>query len=284
MPASRSKKADEEHAIGLAVKFLTMVYSTHWLKQNAEYNEDSDTESPNWAEDTPFNEFFEALFPITDHPGFGNDSSSSFWDLQSSIIATKLRKGGLVFKPTEDLSNHLKLNRKTGAIQIFHHTAFLKESLKITKGKPESVSVEAALGLGAIPRQLAIEVLDSIQKIIFPLSDPSAVAMLESLVKDRGFDKDCLRFESSAIRESHEINIRYLYFGARLADINDELKNPSPRGYISRWARRKGAGHANIATIVGVGLALLFGLATLGLGVFQAWVGYQQWQHPIRTN
>ncbi|KAF3920988.1 hypothetical protein ABW20_dc0104582 [Dactylellina cionopaga] len=134
---------------------------------------------------------------------------------------------------------------------------------------------------GALPRQLALEILDSIQKIIFPLSDPSAVALLQNLVAEKRFDGDCLQFEASAIREPHETNTRYMYFGARLAGIHDELESPTPRGFISRWAKRKGAGHANIAAIIGVGLALLFGVVSLGLGAFQVWVSWQQWKHPI---
>ncbi|KAF3155247.1 hypothetical protein TWF569_009774 [Orbilia oligospora] len=255
-PNNMGIESEQEHVIGLAVKALTM--------------------------DTPFHVFLEALFPMIDHPGFGEDASASFWEMKSSITGSKLiRKGGLSFSPTEDLSNHLKLNRKTGVIEIFHHTAFLKENLRITRCMEGPMGVEGSLRLGALPRQLALEALDSIQKIIFPLSDPSAVTLLQRLVIEKGFDEDCLRFEASAIREPHETNTRYLYFGARLADIYDELENPTPRGLISRWAKRKGAGHANIATIIAVIIALIFGLVTLGLGGFQAWISWQQWKHPI---
>ncbi|EPS37795.1 hypothetical protein H072_8509 [Dactylellina haptotyla CBS 200.50] len=282
-PAGAATKTDREHAIGLAIKALTMVNSTRWLE--AAYGI-GNQDSQNWPEDIPLSTFLEELFPTADHPGFGEKASTSYWDMRSSITCVKLmRRGRLSFQSTENLSNHLKLNRKTGVVEIFHHTAFLKESLRITKnqgGKP--LSFADTIGRGAVPRQLAIEVLDSIQKIIFPLSDPSAVSVLRSLITEQGFDSDCLRFEASAIREPHEINTQYIYFGARLADIHDELEHPTPRGFLSRWAKRKSTGHANIATIIGVILALFFGIATLGLSVFQAWVGYQQWQHPIQTN
>jgi len=36
-----------------------------------------------------------------------------------------------------------------------------------------------------------------------------------------------------------------------------------------------------MATVIGVIIAILLGLASLGVGGYQAWVGYQQWQHPI---
>ncbi|KAK6516987.1 hypothetical protein TWF506_006866 [Arthrobotrys conoides] len=280
-PSNMGIESEQEHVIGLAVKALTMVYSTHWLNQNAEHD-NGDLVSPSWLKDVPFYAFFEGLFPMIDHPGFGEDASASFWEMKRNITGSKLiRKGGLSFAPTADLSNHLKLNRNTGVIEIFHHTAFLKENLRITRSMEGPMGVEESLRLGALPRQLALEALDSVQKIIFPLSDPSAVTLLQRLVVEKGFDEDCLRFEASAIREPHETNTRYLYFGARLADIYDELENPTPRGLISRWAKRKGAGHANIATIVAVAIALIFGLVTLGLGGFQAWISWQQWKHPI---
>ncbi|KAK6509706.1 hypothetical protein TWF481_004437 [Arthrobotrys musiformis] len=280
-PTSMRIESEEEHVIGLAVKALTMVCSTHWLNRNAEHD-NGDMASPNWLKDVPFNAFLEGLFPMIDHPGFGEDASASFWEMKSKITGNKLiQRGGLAFAPTEDLSNHLKLNRRTGVIEIFHHTAFLKESLRITKSMKSTIGMEESIRLGALPRQLALEALDSIQKIIFPLSDPSAVTLLQRLVSEKKFDEDCLRFEASTIREPHETNTRYLYFGARLADIYDELENPTPRGFISRWAKRKGAGHANIATIAAVVLALIFGLVTLGLGGFQAWISWQQWKHPI---
>ncbi len=38
-----------------------------------------------------------------------------------------------------------------------------------------------------------------------------------------------------------------------------------------------------MATIAGVFLAIFFSMASLALGGYQAWVGYQQWQHPVAS-
>lgn len=135
---------------------------------------------------------------------------------------------------------------------------------------------------GALPRQLALEVLDSIQKILFPLSDAKSYSLLRSLTSTSSFDPDCLRFESASIRGPHEKDIQYLYFGSRLADLYEELENPKPRGWMERWLERKSrARHVMMATVVGVVIAIFLGLASLAVGGYQAWVGYQQWQHPI---
>src|SRR6202035_4701018 len=94
---------------------------------------------------------------------------------------------------------------------------------------------------GALPRQLVLECLDSMQKILFPLSDPSSKSrsLLQSLISTSSFDPDCLRFESASIRNPDEKDISYLYFGARLADLYEELENPQPRGWVEKWLERK---------------------------------------------
>lgn len=36
-----------------------------------------------------------------------------------------------------------------------------------------------------------------------------------------------------------------------------------------------------MATFIGVAFAVVLGILGLAVGMFQAWVGYQQWQHPV---
>ena len=127
-----------------------------------------------------------------------------------------------------------------------------------------------------------LETLDSIQKILFPLSDAKSYSLLRSLTSTASFDPDCLRFQSASIRGPHERDIQYQYFGSRLADLYEESENPQPRSWVERWLERKSrARHVMMATIIGVVIAIFLGLASLGVGGYQAWVGYQQWQHPI---
>lgn len=122
------------------------------------------------------------------------------------------------------------------------------------------------------------------QKILFPLSDAKSYSLLRSLTSTSSFDPDCLRFESASIRNADEKDIQYLYFGSRLADLYEELENPKPRGWLERWLERKSrARHVMMATVVGVVIAIFLGLASLAVGGYQAWVGYQQWQHPVTT-
>lgn len=137
---------------------------------------------------------------------------------------------------------------------------------------------------GALPRQLALEALDSLQKILFPLAgDEKSTAILSTLISTQGFDPDCLRFDSTTIRTAEEKNIRYHYFGNRLADLYEELQNPTPRGFEKWFERKSGARYVMMATLAGVMFAILLGIVSLAVSSYQAWLGYQQWQHPVST-
>jgi len=51
---------------------------------------------------------------------------------------------------------------------------------------------------------------------------------------------------------------------------------------VERWLERKSrARHVMMATVAGVIIAILLGVAGLVVGVVQAWVGWMQWKHPI---
>jgi hypothetical protein len=86
-----------------------------------------------WGKDVIFGGFIASIFPKTDHP--------SIDDIKENPRATKLKKrAGLRFEPIDDLRNHLKLDRKRAVVGNFHHTAFLKEQLRLTKDKARNAT------------------------------------------------------------------------------------------------------------------------------------------------
>ncbi|KAI9794815.1 MAG: hypothetical protein M1816_002943 [Peltula sp. TS41687] len=230
------------------------------------------------------------LFPQTNHPSLNDDDNtdtSSLLSVKTALMARKLKKRiGLKFRPTDDLRNHLRLDTKINVLDLYHHTAFLKEHLRLTKSSkeiPRNASIQDSFKRGALPRQLALETLDSLQKILFPLADPKSSSLLFSLTSSSTFDPDCLRFESTAIRDDDEKDISYYYLGARLADLYDAIEKPKPRGRIEKWLERKsGARYVMLATLMGVIIAILLGMASLGVSGYQTWLTYQQWQHPVQ--
>ncbi|TAQ87664.1 hypothetical protein B7494_g4009 [Chlorociboria aeruginascens] len=244
----RTPLIDLERAINLAVKIMIMV-NCSTQKTSPAILENGENKTP-WINDVSFAQFLTNAFPMTDHPNLNDEDVLRTLDIKSALMAKKLKnRAGLKFQPTDDLKSHLKLDRKNAVVEVYHHTAFLKENLRLTKDLPRKISVSDTLKLGAIPRQLALETLDSIQKILFPLTDAKSRALLGSLTSTAGFDPDCLRFDSASIRITDEKDIPYHYFGSRLADLYNELENPTPRG-IEKWFERKsGARYVMMATL-----------------------------------
>jgi hypothetical protein len=97
-----------------------------------------------------------------------------------------------------------------------------------------------------------------------------------SLASQDGFDFDDPAFGRMDYRREEERKIRYRYWGTRLLDLHAELNDPRPRR-ISQWVQaRTKERHFMIAAIAGV----LFAVLSLAVGIFQAWVAYQQWKYP----
>lgn len=112
--------------------------------------------------------------------------------------------------------------------------------------------------------------------------DRESRKILRSLVSKQNLDPDCLRFETAIDRADDENDIKYQYWGSRLMDLYDEIENPKPRGLLEKWMERKsGARYVMMATLAGVMIAVVLGLLGLVVSIFQAWVGYQQWKHPV---
>jgi hypothetical protein len=102
-------------------------------------------------------------------------------------------------------------------------------------------------------------------------------------VSKHGLDPDCLTFEPSSYRLDHEREApAYRYLDSRLVDLYEEMESPTPRGILERWLERKsGARYLMMATLGGVFIAITLGALGLAVGILQAWIGYQAWQHPI---
>ena len=119
------------------------------------------------------------------------------------------------------------------------------------------------------------------QKILFPLGSDSE-PLLRSLISKESFDPDCVRYGPESYRRNGEEEIKYQHFGSRLMDLYEEIENPSPRGFLEKWLERKsGARYVMLATLAGVVIAIVLGMLGLAVGIFQAWVAYESWKHPV---
>ena len=132
-----------------------------------------------------------------------------------------------------------------------------------------------------LPRQLALEVIDSIQKIIFPLESNSE-SLLRALVVKQHFDPDCLRLvDPVPYRRPSENDIPYRYFGGRLMDLAHELEHPTARSFLEKWLERKsGARYVMLATLAGIIAAVILGFLSLAVSILQTWISWQAWKYP----
>ncbi|KAI5459333.1 hypothetical protein BGZ63DRAFT_361417 [Mariannaea sp. PMI_226] len=271
---------DQHRAFNLAIQVMMMV--TCSAEKQPSGLLELGIQPVQWNSDTSLIEFLSKAFPQTDTGNlYIRDDSGKIRDVKSAIPARRLKKvAGLRFHGTDDLRNHLRMDVKKGIVEIYHHTSVLTEHLMASKALHEG---EAPVSSGNFPRQIALEALDSVQKVLFPFGSDSEQVLL-NLVSEQSFDPDCLRYDSAACRREDEEDISYKYFGGRLVDLYEELQDPSPRGILEKWLQRKsGARYVMMATLVGVIIAVLLGILGLAVGIFQAWVAYEAWKYPAST-
>lgn len=135
-----------------------------------------------------------------------------------------------------------------------------------------------------MPRELALETLATLKDILFPL-DSDSQALLRTLVSKESFDPDCLRIDTRSFRRPDEKSISYRYWGNRLSDLREDMEAPTPKGFVEKWTeRRSGARYVMMATLGGVVFAVILGALSLAVSIFQAWVEYQQWKHPVNPS
>ena len=137
---------DQDRAINLAVKVMVMVNcsaerQSSGLLEHGAYQ-------LTWNGEDTFTKFIQYAFPKTDNPTINSDDSKPPLDMKSALMARNLKKQiGLRFRPTDDLRRHLRLDRMDNVVEIYHHTAFLKEHLRLTKDKGRNLSVGDSLRL-----------------------------------------------------------------------------------------------------------------------------------------
>lgn len=67
-----------------------------------------------------------------------------------------------------------------------------------------------------------------------------------------------------------------------MAELWQEIEDPSPDGPFEQWLeRRSGGRYMMLATLIGVLFAVLLGLLSLILSAGQTYISYQAWQHDV---
>jgi hypothetical protein len=82
------------------------------------------------------------------------------------------------------------------------------------------------------------------------------------------------------IREDPE-HFQYCYWGERMSKVYDAARNPEPTSRVHRWLERNAKDrNALYIGIIALVLNAVFGMLTLALSCFQAWIAYRAWKDP----
>ncbi|KAJ2987490.1 hypothetical protein NUW58_g4478 [Xylaria curta] len=263
-------------ATALVVKIVCMIdcSNLHYTPGRLEEG----NSRPLWKDHVPFNKYLQDLFTTQNHPVWSSQYGQNeiLSARKGQLRATKLMKHlNLTFCPTHDIRGHLRLDLRRNELHIFHYASFLKENLRTKNTYSHS---------DLLPRQLLLEVLDSTQRILFPLSDAKSRRLLRSLISnnDCSFDPETEKFEFSTVCNPGEEVIPYIYFADQLEELFQELQSPQPRTWLEKqMQRRSSARYMMLATLIGVAFAVLLGVLALILSSVQTWIAYQAWKHPV---
>ncbi|KAK8014736.1 hypothetical protein PG990_008032 [Apiospora arundinis] len=279
-PGTSPPPVDQHRAVNLAVQVISMVSCSASERAPGGVLEKGILPTL-WQDGVCFADFLSSAFP-----GSEEDTSMALEprriqpEVKFAISAARLKKiAGLRFEPTDDLKNHLRLDSQNGVIKIYHQTSVLREHIAAHEKDLRESSSGSSSRMSAILAQVSREVLHSIQVVLFRFNTPSE-DVLRSLVRKESLDPDYIQYGFGV----GEDNLEYSCFGSKLMDLYDEVDNPSPRGFMEKWFERKsGARYVMMATFIGVVIAVVLGILSLAVGIFQSWVAYQAWKHPVST-
>jgi len=219
-----------------------------------------------WRDDVSADIFIKEAFP-----SWPMSVPLDLQDMLPDLRARKLSKHAkLRFQATNDIRRHLVLDEKEKIVWIFHQTSALRQLLAATKDGSNAC---------ILPRQLVLEVLDTIHVVLFP-SDIESQGLLAYLVTKNGWDKGLLDV-STSYRNNNDPDGCFNYFGNRLEELVKEMRNPTPHGWLQRRLKRKEDAYMLMVAMYGVIVAVVLGFLTLLTAIFQSWVAWQQWKHAV---
>jgi hypothetical protein len=213
-----------------------------------------------WRDGVSMDTFVEEAFPRT-------PESPAIKGIVPELRANKLTKyAKLRMKATNDIRRHLVLDKKERMVWVFHQGTALRHLLSGSEIDAKSC---------VLPREVMLEVLDTIHVVLFP-PDLGSHKLLEHLVSKSSWDKGLLSNMSTPYRKDSDPEISYSYFGDRLEELHQELQAPTAHGWLQRRLQRRSETYMLMATMYGVIIAVTLGFFSLVVAIFQAWVAWQQ--------
>lgn len=146
-PSNLTSK-DQDDLIAIAIK-LTMAMNCSYSDYRSDrlQAEEGTSERP-WDDSVGFGDFVRDSFPVSSTTVLRHPEDPEYAVVRSGLKATNLQRVlGISLRPTNSLREHLQLDREQRVLKIFHHAAFLKHHLRLTRCLPVSASYEESIRL-----------------------------------------------------------------------------------------------------------------------------------------
>ncbi|KAI4625217.1 uncharacterized protein J4E87_005063 [Alternaria ethzedia] len=215
-----------------------------------------------WGQKQSFANFVERCFPSPAQSQQVRQESESPLAQRGRLKAWKLKEWHkLRLRPTDNLAEHLVFDPDGSVVHVFRQVGWLKAHLRRSRNEDIDTGFAESLEKGTLPPQLLLEVLDSIQYLLFP-NDPRSYKSLEKFISKYDFDPQAEYFQRH-IRELPE-DFGYKYLGDRLATLLKVVDNPPAANGIVAWVERHTSERSALTVaIVGLFLTALIGFLSL---------------------
>lgn len=141
---------------------------------------------------------------------------------------------------------------------------------------------------GTLPPQLLLEILHSLQSVLFWWNDDRSMRILTRLIEDgrpERFDKDCATWDGLVLFTETPTGFTYHYFGERIARLHDMLLKKPPRNRMERWFEWQSTeGNALFIALVALLITIFTGLVSIAIAAIQTWIAWQAWKYPVTTS
>ncbi|KAI0023787.1 hypothetical protein F4780DRAFT_727820 [Xylariomycetidae sp. FL0641] len=227
-----------------------------------------------WEDDTPFLAFMETVFQCGSASMRTPELQQRIVDMRphlSSLKAWKLGKRyGIKVKGTDNLLDHLHLDRQTSTLKVYRHVSLIRMQLAKTKHEPLELSMEESLKMITLPPKLLLETLVTFHGILFPIGDVTdrrTREALEHMIETQSFDPQGLWY---GYVRAIPPDMAYDYWGHRLLALYEYVKQPPPANAVVAWfERHTSERNALTVAILALFLSTFFGLLSFIVGLLQ---------------
>ncbi|CAE7010243.1 hypothetical protein PTNB73_00482 [Pyrenophora teres f. teres] len=270
------------HAIRALLYTSLMVY-------NYEYNFPAhhvrDFVPQSWGQHQPFDEFVKGYFPPLDQSPEVRKEARSALEQRRRLTARRLEERHKVrLRTTDNLAEHLVFDKDRRVLYIFRHIGFLKAHLERPIRRDHGVDIGFADSLrkGTLPPQLLLEIMNSIQYLLFPLEDRS-FELARKFIDKYDFDPELGNFQ--AYTHGVSGNFEYKYLAGRVATLLEVANSPMPAtSRFTVWVEENTSErNALTVAILGLFLSVLLGFLGLIAGIISAIYTIKQYNVAVQA-